>query len=228
VAETAQAELERLLAGACADPDVVRRLARYGALVLAANRNFNVTGAKSESEIAEHIIDSLSVVPYVRAPFVDVGSGAGFPAIPVAVATGFEVTMIEATAKKARLLEEILDRLALKGQVVAERAETAGHRVDLRERFASGTCRAVATAAATEEFLLPLIAVGGTGILQRGRFDEGERTSLEDAALVLGGRLDQIVALENDRRIILVKKERSTSLRFPRRTGVAQKRPLCS
>jgi 16S rRNA (guanine527-N7)-methyltransferase len=228
VAKTAPAELERLLAGTYADPGVVRRLAQYGALVLEANRRFNVTGAKSESEIAEHIIDSLSVAPYARAPYVDVGSGAGFPAIPVAVATGIKVTMIEATVKKARLLEELLERLALKGRVVGERAETAGHRLDLRECFASGTCRAVATGAATEEFLLPLIAVGGTAILQRGRLDEAERTSLEDAALVLGGRLDEIVTLEGERRIVLVKKERATSLRFPRRTGIAQKRPLCS
>lgn len=228
MAETPPADLERLLADACADPEVVRRLALYGALVLEANRRFNVTGAKSESEIAGHITDSLSVVPYVRAPYIDVGSGAGFPAIPVAIATGLEVTMIEATVKKARLLEEILDRLALRGRVVAERAETAGHRLDLRERFASGTCRAVATASATAELLLPLIAIGGAGILQRGRVDETERTSLEDAALVLGARLDEVVALGGERRIVLVKKERVTPPRFPRRSGVAQKRPLCS
>jgi 16S rRNA (guanine527-N7)-methyltransferase len=228
VAETSPTELERLLADACADPDVVRRLALYGTLVLDANRRFNVTGAKAESEIAEHIIDSLSVVPYVRAPYVDVGSGAGFPAIPVAIATGLEVTMIEATLKKARLLEEILDRLALAGRVVAQRAETAGHQLDLRERFASGTCRAVATASATAELLLPLIAMGGAGILQRGRIDEAERASLEDAVLVLGGRLGEIVALGGERRIVLVKKERLTPPRFPRRSGVAQKRPLCS
>lgn len=226
--ETAAAELEGLLADACADAEAVRRLALYGALVLDANRRFNVTGAKSESEIAEHITDSLSVVPYVRAPYVDVGSGAGFPAIPVAIATGLEVTLIEATVKKARLLEEILARLALRGQVVAERAETAGHRLDLRERFASGTCRAVATAPATAELLLPLIAIGGAGILQRGRADEAERTSLEDAALVLGARLDEILPLAGERRIVLLKKERVTPLRFPRRSGVAQKRPLCS
>ena len=228
MAETAPAGLERLLADACADPEVVRRLALYGALVLEANRHFNVTGAKSESEIAEHIIDSLSVVPYVRAPYVDVGAGAGFPAIPVAIATGLEVTLIEATAKKARLLEEILDRLGLRGRVVPERAETAGHRLDLREHFASGTCRAVATASATAELLLPLISIGGAGILQRGRIDEAERTSLEDAVLVLGARLDEIVALGGERRIVLVKKERVTPPRFPRRSGIAQKRPLCS
>ena len=112
--------------------------------------------------------------------------------------------------------------------MVAERAETAGHRLDLRERFASGTCRAVATATATAELLLPLVAIGGTGILQRGRADEAERTSLEDAALVLGARLDEILVLGGERRIVLLKKERVTPPRFPRRNGRAQKRPLCS
>ncbi|MGB6413444.1 MAG: RsmG family class I SAM-dependent methyltransferase, partial [Candidatus Cybelea sp.] len=77
MSERAAAELEALLAEVRTDPEVVRRLALYGALVLEGNRRFNVTGAKSESEIAEHITDSLSVVPYVRAPYVDVGSGAG-------------------------------------------------------------------------------------------------------------------------------------------------------
>ena len=64
------------------------RLARYAALVLEANRHFNVTGAKSADELAEHLLDSLTILPYVRAPYVDLGSGAGLPAIPIALAAG--------------------------------------------------------------------------------------------------------------------------------------------
>lgn len=221
-------ELEGLLASQSVDAGVVRRLALYGNLILEANRRFNVTGARSPAEIAEQIADSLSVVAYVQPPYVDVGSGAGFPAIPVGIATGIEPTMIESTAKKARLLRELLPLLGLSGSVVAERAEVAARLPELREQFASGTCRAVATAAGSAELLLPLIAIGGAAVLQRGRLDPREQAGLEDAALVLGAHVERIVAIEGERRIVVVRKDRATPLRFPRRTGLAQKRPLCS
>ncbi len=84
---------------------LVAALARYGGLVLEANTRLNLTAAKTPEEIGEHIADSLTLLPDLRPPYVDVGSGAGFPAIPLAIATGIEVTMIEATTKKARVLE---------------------------------------------------------------------------------------------------------------------------
>ncbi|HLY03467.1 MAG TPA: 16S rRNA (guanine(527)-N(7))-methyltransferase RsmG [Candidatus Cybelea sp.] len=219
--------LEELLADQGVDAPAVAALSRYGRLVLEANRRFNVTGARSSDEIARHISDSLSVVPYLREPYVDVGSGAGFPAIPIGIVTGVPLTLIEATLKKARLLESFLETLGLRGVVVAERAEVAGHRPDLREHFASGTCRAVATAPAVAELLLPLIGVGGAAVLQRGRTDAGERRSLEDAALVLGASLESDDEIGDDRHIILLRKLRETPARFPRRTGAPQKRPLC-
>jgi 16S rRNA (guanine527-N7)-methyltransferase len=204
-----------------------RALAQYGEIVLDANRRMNVTGARSAEEIAAHITDSLTILPYVREPYVDVGSGAGFPAIPVAIVAGIPVTLIEATAKKARLLESLLVRLDLRGSVVAERAETAARRPDLRETFATGSCRAVASASAVAELLLPLIAVGGDAILQRGSMQPGERGALEDAALMLGATIEMERELAAGRRIILARKQTPTPERFPRRIGVPQKRPLC-
>ncbi|MGC9990954.1 MAG: 16S rRNA (guanine(527)-N(7))-methyltransferase RsmG [Candidatus Cybelea sp.] len=219
--------LEELLAGQGLSESAVAALSRYGRLVLEANRRFNVTGANSPEEIAHHISDSLSVIPYLREPYVDVGSGAGFPAIPIGIVTGIPVTLIEATLKKARLLESLLETLGLRGVVVAERAEAAGHRPDLREHFASGTCRAVATAPAVAELLLPLIGIGGAAALQRGRSDEGERRALEDASLVLGACVEGDDAIGGGHRIILLRKVKETPTRFPRRSGAPQKRPLC-
>ncbi|MGA2759507.1 MAG: 16S rRNA (guanine(527)-N(7))-methyltransferase RsmG [Candidatus Cybelea sp.] len=221
------AALEELLAGEGLEADAIDALSRYGRLVLEANRHFNVTGATSPEEIAHHISDSLSVVPHLREPYVDVGSGAGFPAIPIAIVTGMRVTLIEATLKKARLLESLLEALGLRGNVLAERAEAAGHRPELREHFASGTCRAVATAPAVAELLLPLIGIGGAAVLQRGRSDESERLALEDASLVLGARLESDEEIAGGHHIILLRKLRETPVRFPRRTGAPQKRPLC-
>jgi 16S rRNA (guanine527-N7)-methyltransferase len=219
--------LETLLEAAGVETRLIEPLARYGMRVLEANRRFNLTGAKSADELSLHLIDSLSVVPYVREPYVDIGSGAGFPAVPLAIATGIEITLVEATLKKARFLEALLEGLDLRGAVVAERAETAGHRDDLRERFASGTARAVAGAPTVAELLLPFVATGGVAVMQRGAFNPAERTSLEDAALVLGGSLESEVELDRDRRILLVRKQAATPFRFPRRPGIPEKRPLC-
>ena len=220
-------ELDALLEAAGLDRSLAAALARYGELVLEANRRFNLSGARSAAAISAHLLDSLSVLPYLRAPYVDVGSGAGLPAIPVAIATGMPVTLIEATAKKARFLESALDRLGLAGQVVIDRAETAAHRPELRERFASGTVRAVGSAPTVAELLLPLIEPGGVAVLQRGPLDDRERIALEDAALMLGGRLEAVASLTDGRSIATVRKELPTPMRFPRRAGVPAKRPLC-
>lgn len=206
---------------------MVEPLARYGTLVLESNRKFNLTGAKTEEELLEHLLDSLSVVPYVSAPYVDIGSGAGFPAIPAAIAAGIPVTMIETTRKKAKFLQQAMAELHLDGEVIAQRAEVAAHDETLRERFASATARAVAVAPTVAEFVLPFLATGGIAILQRGTIDARERTALEDASLMLGAAVEAEHHLDGERRIVLVRKTQATALRFPRRTGIPEKRPLC-
>ncbi len=203
------------------------RLARYGEIVLDANRHFNLTGAKTPDDFAAHVADSLTLVPYVREPFVDIGSGAGLPAIPIALACGIPVTMIEATRKKARFLESLLAELALAGEVVAERAESAAHDARRREHFASGTARAVAGAPVVAELLLPFIAPGGVAILQRAAVEVRERVALDDASLMLGGHVEAEDELGGERRILLVRKTGVTPRRFPRRAGIPEKRPLC-
>lgn len=222
-----ETQLEALIEAIGLDAAVRARLARYGALVLAANRRFNLTGAKTAEELAAHLIDSLTVVPYVREPYIDVGSGAGLPAIPVALATGMPVTLVEATAKKARFLESLSEELGIAGTVIAERAESAAHRTDLRERYASGTARALGAAATVAELLIPFLEIGGIAVLQRGAPAPEEEISLEDASLMLGGSLEREIPLEKDRRIILLRKSAPTPHRFPRRAGVPAKRPLC-
>lgn len=222
------AELEALLAAAGVESHLLAPLARYGALVLEANRTVNLTGAKSALDLAPHIVDSLTVVPFVADSLVDVGSGAGLPAIPVAIATGVPITLIESTGKKARFLQRMLETLELAGEVVAERAEIAAHDARLRDAFAYGTARAVSTAPTVAELLLPFIKPGGVAILQRGTMDESERSALSDAALVLSAEIGEERSLDGDRRIVLVHKRSPTPLRFPRRTGIPEKRPLCT
>ncbi len=222
-------ELEALLAAAGIDERHRPALSRYGMHVLQANRRFNLTGAKTAGEFVPHILDSLTVAPLVERSLVDIGSGGGLPAIPLAIVTGVRVTMIETTVKKARFLEEMLAEFSLEGEVVAERAEVAAHDERWRGRFWTGTARAVSSAPTVAELLLPFIAPGGAALLQRGTLDEQERHGLEDAAVMLGGAVERYVVLDGpaDRRIAVVRKSAATQLRFPRRTGIPEKRPLC-
>ncbi len=207
------------------------RLVAYAVLLLERNLQLNLTAARDADSVAAQIRDSLSVLPYVREPLVDVGSGGGFPALPLAIVTGWQVTLVESVQKKARFLEEAVEQLDLRVSVVCARAEDAAHEPALRERFASATARAVASAPAVLELTLPFLAVGGVAALQRGAFSSEERQAVADAALMLGGDASDEIMLDSasseGRRILLVTKRASTPGRFPRRSGVPAKRPLC-
>jgi 16S rRNA (guanine527-N7)-methyltransferase len=220
-------ELRELLERGGAPPEHLDRLVRYGDAVLEANRRFNLTGAKSAAEFAPHILDSLTIAGEIHESLVDIGSGGGLPAIPLAIVTGVPVTMVETTVKKARFLESMLADLGLAGEVIAERAEVAGRDDRLRGRFMTGTARAVSSAPTVVELLLPFLRVGATAVLQRGTMDERERHALADAAVMLGGEVVEERLLDGERRIVLVRKTGPTNQRFPRRTGIPEKRPLC-
>lgn len=219
--------LRALLAGMGVGAHLVAPLARYGELLLEANRRFNLTGADTPEELAPHLFDSLTAAAFVEDPLVDIGSGGGLPAIPLAIVTGVRVTLIEATSKKAAFLEAVLDKLDLEGTVIPQRAELAGRDPTLRERFASATARGVSSAPAVLELALPFLRQGGRAVLQRGRMDARERDALIDAARMLGGEFAEDVPAGGERRIILVQKMGPTPARFPRRPGVPEKRPLC-
>lgn len=220
-------DLARLLEAAGIEDRLLPPLSRYGAMLLETNRRFNVSGADTPAELAPHILDSLSIAAYVRSPLADIGSGSGLPAIPLAIATGAEVTTVESTTKKAAFLEAVLGTLALPGRVVPQRAEIAGRDPSLREHFDCATARAVSSGPTVLELTLPFLRQGGVAVLQRGRLDERERNAMADAAPMLGGRIEEEIPLDGERRIVLVRKVEVTPARFPRRTGVPEKRPLC-
>jgi len=216
------------------DARVRRCLAAYANLLHERNACLNLTGARSPVAIAEQIRDSLTVLPYVRTPLIDIGSGGGFPAVPLAIVTGWEVTLVESVAKKARFLEEVSARLGLLLRVVTARAEELARGSDYRERFASATVRAVGTAPSVLELAVPFLALGGRAVLQRGAVGPRERQAIAEAGLVLGAELLDEIVLEMDgpygvgRRILLFEKRMATPAQFPRRSGIATKRPLCS
>lgn len=219
--------LADLLRAAGVEERLIDPLAHYGSMLLETNRKFNVSGADTPEELAPHVVDSLSIVPYVQGPLVDVGSGGGLPAIPIAIATGIAVTLVESTSKKAAFLEAALGTLGLQGHVIPQRAELAGRDPALRAQFACATARAVSSAPTVLELVVPFLRIGGVAVLQRGRLDERERNAVVDAAPMLGAELVEEIPLAGERRILLLRKTAPTPDRFPRRTGVPEKRPLC-
>lgn len=213
------------------DPAAQARLTRYVRLLLDRNASVNLTAARGVPDALDHVRDSLAIANWIASPYVDVGSGGGFPAIPLAIATGARATLIEAVGKKAAFLRDVVAELALDVRVVDGRAEDAARDPDLRETFASATARAVGNVPVVLELTVPLLRVGGIAVLQRGRFDEPERRATADALLVLGAELMDEVAGGNpgdERRVLLIRKTRPTQHRFPRRAGIPAKRPLCS
>ena len=222
-----QDELAAQLAAGGVDERFIEPISRYGALLLAENTTTNLTGAKTVIELAPHLLDSLTVVPYLRGRYIDIGSGGGLPAIPAAIASGCEVTLVESILKKARFLERMLEEFKLAGRVVPLRAEVAARDESLRDRFDVGTARAVALSPTVAELLLPLLAPGGMAILQRGSLEERERNAVRDAALMLGAEAGDEVILDGERRLLFLNKRDISPIRFPRREGIPTKRPLC-
>jgi 16S rRNA (guanine527-N7)-methyltransferase len=223
-------ELDKLAAGlraAGVSDDLAERLAAYGALLLEANRRVNLTGAKDAAALLPHLLDALTLAGDVSESLVDVGSGGGLPGIPLALATGARVLLVEPTVKKAAFLERALLACGIAGEVVPERAEVAARDVRFREQVAFATARALSTAPTVAELTVPFLRIDGRALLQRAGMEARERQALEDAAPMLGAELIEERQLEGERRVLVLVKRRATEQRFPRRNGVPEKRPLC-
>jgi 16S rRNA (guanine527-N7)-methyltransferase len=210
--------------------EALERLARYGELLLLRNKEFNLTGARDADAIAAQIADALTLLPLLHdaGELIDVGTGGGLPAIPLAIARGMRVTLVDATAKKIAFISSTIAELGIEGEAIAARAETLARDVRFRERFTYATARAVASAPAVIELTLPFLAPGGRALLQRGTPADAEHDAARKTALALGGEVTVELPLEGERRILIVTKRSPTPERFPRRVGVAQKRPLFS
>ena len=220
------AALVALRQAGVAEP-VTERLAVYAALVLAANRRLNLTGAKDGTAFAAHILDALTLADDAIGPLIDVGSGNGVPGIPLGLATGARLTLLEPIKKRATFLSHAVADLGLEGEAVAARAEDAARDPAYRERYRSATARAVAAAPTVAELTVPFLQIGGRALLQRGTLEAAERNAVTDAALVLGAELVEERQFDGERRVLILEKRSPTSLRFPRKNGIPAKRPLC-
>lgn len=204
--------------------------------VLAGNRQLNLTRVTEPTDFWEkHLWDSLrGVVPFrdqTDLQIIDIGSGAGFPGLPIAIAhPTWQVTLLDSTRKKVAFLETLARSLNLpQVQTRCDRVETVGRL--WRDRFDLATVRAVAAAVACAEYALPLLKVGGTAILYRGQWTLEEAEAIETALPLLGGELESIEMFETPitysiRHCLYLRKVAPTPNDFPRAIGLAVQKPL--
>lgn len=219
-------------------PEQQRAFVDYASCLLDWNRHTNLTAITDPQAVeTKHFLDSLTlrraVKPTPKMRVVDVGTGAGFPGLPLKIVYPFiDLTLLEATGKKAAFLEYVIRILALPDvKVVNERAETIGQEPDHRERYDLVLARAVAGMPALAEYLLPLCRVGGKCVAYKGENAPHEVSLAENALRVLGGRLSQLVPIElpgvaETRYLVVIEKIAATPEQYPRRPGMPAKRPL--
>lgn len=203
------------------------RLQQYAELLLDWNRRSNLTGARSAADIAAHLQDAerlLSLDWSSVGSSVDIGSGGGLPAIPLAIRLpGVHFTLVEADRRKAAFLEHTAGTLGLPNVTVAAgRAESLGHDPAYRERFDRATARAAAPPIVLLELALPFLRVGGLLVDEVGQVDP---KALEHAARLLGGGTPSLHTVTSGS-LLLVPKLTRTPDEYPRRPGVPGRRPL--
>jgi 16S rRNA (guanine527-N7)-methyltransferase len=212
---------------------------RFVGLLLAANRRVNLTRVTAPAEVARlHLLDSLAALPEIdrMAPSeaIDLGSGGGLPALPLAMARPERGgTMVDSVGKKTAILAEFVEALGLPNlTVIADRAEVLGRSDTHREHYGLVTARACAALPVLAELALPLLAIGGSLLAWKGpasERDEEVRRGQAASGQLGGGRLriiDPGVAALGGHRFVIVPKERATEVRFPRRPGEPGRRPL--
>ncbi len=211
---------------------------RYQSLLLEWNQRINLTAIQDVEQIqARHFLDSLSCVNAAGdlndQTMIDVGTGAGFPGIPLKICfPELRLTLIESVLKKNRFLDAVVEALNLTDvYVYADRAEDLGQSPKHREKYDWAVARAVAPLNVLSEYLLPLIHINGFGIAQKGVNVENELSLAARAISLLGGGLVELIPVnltgqEQPSYLVKIQKINATPDKYPRRAGVPAKRPL--
>ena len=214
----------------------LNKFKKYMDLLLEWNEKINLTAITEEDEvILKHFVDSMTVLKYIEdgASFVDVGTGAGFPGIPVSIVNNnINVTLVDSLNKRINFLEEVISEIELKNiKSIHSRAEDFGQNKQYREKYDISVSRAVANLSVLVEYLLPLVKVGGKCICMKGSEVEEEITNAKFAIKELGGKIEFVdefclPGTDIKRNIIVIRKEKETPKKYPRKSGTPSKQPL--
>lgn len=208
---------------------------RYMQLLLEWNEKMNLTAITEPQEVlTKHFIDSISVVPYIKEEdkILDIGTGAGFPGIPLKIVLPQNsFTLLDSLNKRIHFLQEVVEQLKLENiEAVNGRAEEFC-KEDRREGYHIVVSRAVAKLNVLLEYMLPFTKVGGKCICMKALEIEEELESAKKAIEVLGGTIEKVeeITLEDTdiiRKIVIVKKIKETPKKYPRKAGTPNKEPI--
>ena len=219
-------------------PEAAERFALYHALLVEGNARMNLTTVlEPEEAVDRHFLDSLAPVALGLLPqgarAVDVGTGAGFPGMPLLILRpDLQMTFLDALNKRILFLEDALARLGLKAETLHARAEDAAKMAAHREQYDAAVSRAVANAATLEELTLPFVQKGGVAIAWKGPGVAEEMTAARRAAFLLGGTVRGTVDAPIPGRddwahvLLLTDKTGTTPKAYPRKAGTPNRKPL--
>lgn len=216
---------------------ILERLERYSEILLDWNKRVNLTAIVDPKEVwIKHFFDSLSCLSHLTMPvgrMVDVGSGAGFPGLVLAIAKPeWHFVLLDSASKRVDFLSYVSGELGLGNVAVRQaRAEDAAREAGFREAFDVATARGVAELRVLAEYCLPFVNTGGLFLAMKGPDCDAEIASAGNAMEVMGGRIEGTDRFElpdsgGRRTLILVRKTAATPHQYPRRAGVPERRPL--
>lgn len=204
-------------------------------LLISYNQKFNLTSITDIKEVTyKHFIDSVDKVETFdkNASVIDIGTGAGFPSVPLAILReDIDFTLVESVGKKCSFIREVKERLDLKNVTILNaRAEDIAKDKNYRERYDYAIARAVARINTLCEYLLPFVKVGGSAVLWKGEGYKEELEEAKNAVAVLGGKEKEIINYSlseyGQRYLVVIEKASSTPPKYPRGQGKEKKCPL--
>lgn len=208
----------------------------YMNLLLEWNQKINLTAITDCDEIIiKHFIDSLTICKYLKkdSSVVDVGTGAGFPGIPLKIIReDLNIILVDSLNKRIRFLEEVIEKLKLENiKAIHSRAEEFGRNIKYREKFDYATSRAVANLSTLSEYLIPLVKIKGKVISMKGSTIDEELEESKKAINVLGGKvleIDEFNLPSSDikRNVVIIEKIKNTPNKYPRKAGTPAKEPI--
>lgn len=216
----------------------VEQFFKYYEMLIETNKVMNLTSIVDLDEvIVKHFIDSLLVVKAIDMnecnTMIDVGTGAGFPGIPLKIMfPNLKVTLLDSLNKRLKFLDSVIEELQLKDiYTIHGRAEDIGKDIEYREQYDVCVSRAVANLSTLSEYCIPFISVGGKFISYKSEFSEEEKREAEKAIGLLGGKISEseMVKLpfsDINRSFIIIDKKGTTPNKYPRKAGVPSKKPI--
>lgn len=211
---------------------------KYLNLLLDWNQKINLTAITDPEEVVvKHFIDSVVLVPYLNKysslSVLDVGTGAGFPGIPLKIVLPeINVVLLDSLNKRVLFLENVIKELDLRDiSAVHGRAEDFGKQPGYREAFDIVTSRAVAKLSVLSELCMPFVKVGGKFVSYKGAKAEEEIKEAKNAVNILGGVVSDLTeislpGMEDKRALVFIEKKKATPEKYPRKAGTPEKKPL--